>query len=146
MWGRVVLATFSATLLRLDSVLVSLLGVQTTENQVYFARDSGLMAPHFLIAPGCSSLLRISMAVVFATAVHGWFAIKPNANSVAVCVIAIFVVVVINVLRLGAFAYFPARVDDMHTGWIVSLIGWATIICIFGIIGFGMKREILPKN
>ncbi|MEO6311803.1 MAG: archaeosortase/exosortase family protein [Sphingomicrobium sp.] len=147
MWGRIALAMFSKTMLRIDAVLVGLLGIRTSENQVFFAVDPGpTMAPHFLIAPGCSSLHSISMAVVFCTVVHGWFGIRATLKSLLVCLAAVVAVVAINVLRLGAFSYFPAYFDEIHKGWIASLIAWVTVAVIVTIVSFGMKREILRQD
>lgn len=146
LWGRIVLAIFSGTLLRIDSFLVGLLGLRTSGNRIYFLNDAGSLGSYFLVAPGCSSLHSISAAVVFSTVVHAWFGVRPTLQSLLVCLAAIVAVVMVNVLRLGSFAVFPDHFEEIHVGWIGSLVGWATIVVIVGIVGWGMRREIAPRD
>lgn len=146
LWGRVVLALFSRTLLRLDGALVSLFGVRSDENQLFFARDPGAMDPSFVVAPGCSSLHSISIVLVFCALIHGWFNIRVTRKSLLVGAIAVATVVFINTLRLAAFAFFPAYFEEIHTGWIASAIAWTTILAIVAVVCLGMKREILQES
>ncbi|MEO6361189.1 MAG: archaeosortase/exosortase family protein [Sphingomicrobium sp.] len=146
LWGRVILAMFSGTFLRLDSILVGMFGLKTNDNEVFFAGNGGALGPTFGVAPGCSSLHSISMALIFSTVVHGWFGIKPSRKSIAVAVLAALVVTLINVARLAAIGFFPHRFDDIHGGWIASVIAWATIAVVIAIISIGMKREITCKG
>lgn len=142
LWGRVLLALFSRPLLRLDSALVSVFSVPSDDNRLFFVRDPGSLGSSFIVAPGCSSLHSISIALVFSTLVHCWFGIRPSRKSVAVAAVAIVAVIMINTLRLAAFAFFPQHFDAIHVGWIASTFAWATIGVIVIVIGLGMKREI----
>lgn len=146
LWGRILLAVFSRPLLRLDSQLVGLFGVESDDNRLFFVGDPGSLGSSFLVAPGCSSLHGISLALVFSTLVHGWFDIAPTRKSIALTAVAIVLVIMINTLRLAAIAFFPQYFEEIHAGWIASAIAWATIGVIVLVIGLGMKREIVRQR
>ena len=139
LWGRLILAAFSHPLLDLDAFLVSrIAGVAQEGNLVAFADGSGTMA----VAPGCSSLQGISLALVFWATVNQWFEVPIGRRSLAWLGAAVAATVAVNVLRIVALAHFPERFDSIHGGLGWHVAAWTTMILVAAICVYGARREI----
>ena len=139
LWGRLLLALFTHPLLDLDAFLVSrLAGVAQEGNVIAFADGSGAMA----VAPGCSSLQGISLALVFWATVNQWFEVPIGRRSLAWLAAAVAATVAVNVLRIAALAHFPAHFDSIHGGLGWHLAAWTTMILVAALCIFGARREI----
>ncbi len=138
-WGRLALALFSGPLLDADSFLVaSLFGMARVGNFISFADGSG----QFAVAPGCSSLQGISIAIVMWALVNQWFEVPFNRAALIALLAALSATVAINVLRIGAIGLFPAHFDEIHTGIGWHVFSWLTLISVAGICLYGARREI----
>ncbi len=139
LWGRLVLAAFSHPLLDLDAFLVSrIAGVAQEGNLIAFADGSGTMA----VAPGCSSLQGISLALVFWATVNQWFEVRFSRRSLAWLGAAVAATVAVNVLRIAALAHFPAHFDSIHGGLGWHAAAWTTMILVAVLCVYGARREI----
>jgi exosortase/archaeosortase family protein len=139
LWGRLVLAAFSHPLLDLDAFLVArLAGVAQDGNLIAFADGSGTMA----VAPGCSSLQGISLALVFWAAVNQWFEVPISRRSLAWLGAAVAATVAVNVLRIAALSHFPAHFDSIHGGLGWHVAAWTTMVLIAAACVYGARREI----
>ncbi|MGZ8286466.1 MAG: hypothetical protein ACXW27_14760 [Allosphingosinicella sp.] len=139
LWGRLVLATFSHPLLDIDAFLVArLAGVAQDGNLIDFADGSGTMA----VAPGCSSLQGISLALVFWATVNQWFEVPIGRRSLAWLGAAAAATVAVNVLRIAALSRFPAHFDSIHGGLGWHVAAWTTMILVAVICVYGARREI----
>jgi exosortase/archaeosortase family protein len=138
-WGRLALALFSGPLLDADSFLVaSLFGMGRVSNFISFADGSG----QFAVAPGCSSLQGMSIAIVMWALVNQWFKVPFSRSALIALLAALTVTVAINVLRIGAIGLFPAHFDAIHTGIGWHVFSWLTLISVAGICLYGARREI----
>ena len=138
-WGRLALALFSGPLLDADSFLVaSLFGMERVSNFISFADGSG----QFAVAPGCSSLQGISIAIVMWALVNQWFDVPFTRAAFVALLAALAVTVAINVLRIGAIGLFPAHFDEIHTGIGWHVFSWLTLVSVAGICLYGARREI----
>jgi exosortase/archaeosortase family protein len=141
-WGRLALALFSGPLLDADSFLVaSLFGMGRVSNFISFADGSG----QFAVAPGCSSLQGMSIAIVMWALVNQWFDVPFSRSALIALLAALTVTIAINVLRIGAIGLFPTHFDEIHTGIGWHLFSWLTLISVAGICLYGARREIFQR-
>jgi len=141
-WGRLALALFSGPLLDADSFLVAtLFGMGRVGNFISFADGSG----QFAVAPGCSSLQGMSIAIVMWALVNQWFEVPFSRSALIALLAALAVTVAINVLRIGAIGLFPAHFDQIHTGIGWHVFSWLTLISVAGICLYGARREIYQR-
>jgi len=139
LWGGLILAAFSHPLLDLDAFFVSrIAGVAQEGNLIAFADGSGTMA----VAPGCSSLQGISLALVFWATVNQWFEVPVGTRSFAWLGAAVAATVAVNVLRIAALAHFPVHFDSIHGGLGWHVAAWTTMMLIAAICVWGARREI----
>jgi exosortase/archaeosortase family protein len=138
-WGRLLLAVFGRPLLDLDALFVStLLGVARVGNLIW-SEEAGMRV---IIAPGCSSLQGISLAVVFWATVNQYFAVRFDRRAAGYGLAALAATVLVNVVRMGGMLTYPEHFVLIHTGWVSSLLMWATLLLVVGICVFGARREI----
>lgn len=138
-WGRLVLGVFSRHFLFVDAFFVNnVIGSRQSGNTIAFIGAPGSI----IVAPGCSSLQGISLAVVFWVTVNQWFAIKTTYRSLIYCVLALMGAVAINVLRLAALVRFPAHFDEIHVGWGAQVASYSTMLVIVATVLWGARREI----
>lgn len=141
LWGRLLLAMGSDVFLTGEGAVVSLVtGTGGVGNTVQFA-DEG----YFTVAPGCSSLQGVSLAVVLWVAVTQYFeiALKPRlwltlAGMVTVTIAA-------NVARLSAIALFPEHFATLHDGWGAAGFGWVAFIGILVVMGLGARHALVAR-
>lgn len=139
LWGGLILAAFSHPLLDLDAFFVSrIAGVAQEGNLIAFADGSGTMA----VAPGCSSLQGISLALVFWATVNQWFEVPVGMRSLAWLGAAVAATVAVNVLRIAALAHFPAHFDSIHGGLGWHFAAWTTMMLVAALCVWGARREI----
>lgn len=140
LWGRIGLAWGAGPLLQADARFVALLsGMRSAGNAVYFADGT-----NFLIAPGCSSLHGISLALILWTTVVQYFAISPGRRAWLTLALAVVGSVVVNGLRLSVIAWRPREFDYWHTGTGGALFGWLALIVIVAVVyrGLGDARRL----
>jgi exosortase/archaeosortase family protein len=138
-WGRVLLATFSRPLLDLDALFVSAaLGVEHRGNLLW----SGDSLTRLVVAPGCSSMQGMSLALVFWATVNQLFEVPFGRRAAIACLLALAATVAINVLRIGAMLRFPEHLAAIHTGWGFHLSMWVTLAAVVAICLWGGRREI----
>lgn len=134
LWGRMLLAWGSGPLLAGDAQFVALLaGTQSAGNGVSFADGT-----RFVIAPGCSSLHGVSLALILWTTVVQYFAIAPGRRAVLTLGSAIIGSIAVNGLRLAVIAWNPQDFAWWHLGTGGALFGWLALIVIAGIIFWGL--------
>lgn len=144
LWGRLILALFSRSLLHVDAFFVTnFVGAEQTGNRVSFIDQS---YGGFVVAPGCSSLQGMSLAFVFWATLTQWYRVPLNLRSALWCAAAVVATIAINVLRMGAIAHFPEHFDAIHTGWGWHLASWTTLAAIVAITVYGARDEIFERG
>lgn len=140
-WTRILFAAFSDTILHLDARLVSwIVGTVPVGNVVPLADGSGSL----FIAPGCSSLSNLSLAILSAAvfvAVRGgrW---RPSA--IGWTFASAVGVVVINVARIGWIGLDPSHYDLIHGPVGSTIAGWLTfaVIVTIGYLRIGRDAPL----
>ena len=142
-WGRLLLALFARDLLFVDAFVAGrLIGNAQSGNLIAFSGSPGAI----VVAPGCSSLQGMSLALVFWTAVTQWFEVKVTAASLAWCAAALAAAFAINVARLAALVNFPAHFDAIHAGWGWQIASWTTLAAIAAIVLWGARRDVFAPR
>lgn len=142
-WGRLVMAVFSRPLLDLDAMFVSgLLGSEHQGNMLWYQGDP----TRLVVAPGCSSLQGMSLALLFWAIVNQLFKVPFGWRPALWCLAALAATIGINVLRIGAMLRFPAHLAEIHTGWGFHLSMWATLVAVGLICLFGARREVFRRD
>ena len=136
LWGRLVLAWGAGPLLAADARFVGLFaGVGSAGNSVSFADGAG-----FAIAPGCSSLHGISLALILWTTTVQYFAIPISARVWLTLALALLVSLLVNASRLAVIAWNPRQFDFWHTGGGSALFGWIALGAIVAVVYGGLGR------
>jgi exosortase/archaeosortase family protein len=140
LWGRLTLAVFSRPLLDLDALFVSrLIGAEQQGNMLI----SG--ATRLIVAPGCSSMQGLSLALLFCVTFSQLFEIRFDRRAASWFAAALAATVAINVLRIGAMLRFPQHLAEIHHGWGYQLSMWATLAAVAAICVFGARRELFRR-
>lgn len=138
-WGRLLLGLFSRELLFIDAFFVShLAGSVQVGNIIPFKDFPGFI----IVAPGCSSLQGISLAIVFWAMINQWFGMRTTLLSLMWCGFALLAAFAINIIRLSALIHFPLYFDEIHVGWGAQLTSIATMLAIVGVVLWGARREV----
>lgn len=134
-WGRLFLALGSGPLLSADAWFVSQVsGMSAQGNTVSFADGKP-----FLIAPGCSSLHGISLALILWATVVAWFDYRVTARLRWTLVLAVVAAVLVNAARLTMIAWYPRDFDYWHVGPGASIFGWLTLAAVMGVVYQGIS-------
>lgn len=139
LWGRLLLATFSRPLLDIDAIFVAgTLGVEHQGNMIWSADR----ATRLIVAPGCSSMQGMSLAIVFWATINQLFRVPFGWKAVGYCLAALAATIAVNVLRIGAMLRWPEHLDAIHHGWGMQIAMWTTLALVVGICLFGARREV----
>lgn len=137
-WGRVVLALGAGPLLAADARFVATIsGLQSDGNSVFFPGGG-----YFLIAPGCSSLHGISLALILWTTVASWFDLAITARLCIVLALAVAASVLVNGIRLALIGFNPDEFDYWHVGGGSVIFGWIALLALTGVIYFGTRNSL----
>lgn len=137
-WGHLFLALGAGPLLSADAWFVSQVsGMNAHGNTVSFADGK-----QFLIAPGCSSLHGISLALILWTTAVAWFDCEVTARLRWTLVLAVAAAVLVNAVRLTMIAWYPRDFDYWHTGGGASLFGWLALVAVMGVVYRGISGVI----
>jgi exosortase/archaeosortase family protein len=137
-WGRLLLGVFSRPLLDLDALFVShLLGAVHEGNMIW--SEAGRRV---VVAPGCSSIQGMSLALVFWATVNQYFRVGFGWRAAGYCAAAVAATIAINVIRIAGMLQWPEYFDIIHTGWGYHLLMWTTLVLVVAICLHGARREI----
>lgn len=143
LWGRLILALFSGPLLDLDAAFVSgVVGAQQQGNMLWLDEGGGA---RLVVAPGCSSMQGMSLALLFWAMVNQLFGVRFGWKPALWCLAALAATVAINVARIGAMLRYPAHLDSIHTGLGYHLSMWLTLAAVAAICLWGARREIFGR-
>jgi exosortase/archaeosortase family protein len=109
-WGRLFLQNSGSSILTLDAAAVSFLTGMGHQSNVVETAGSG----HLWIAPYCSSLSNISLALLCSALVVQWRDLAWTKEQFARCLLAIVLVVVINDVRISIMVLRPDLYETVH--------------------------------
>lgn len=133
-WGRVFLALGAGPLLAADAQFVSLIsGLPANGNELQFADGT-----HFVVAPGCSSLHGISLALILWVTAVAWFDFRLTARLRWTLAAAIVASVLVNGARLAVIAWYPRDFDFWHEGNGAAAFGWIALVAVTAVVYRGL--------
>lgn len=137
-WGRIFLALGAGPLLSADARFVSLVsGMAADGNVVSFADGD-----RFMIAPGCSSLHGISLALILWTTAIAWFRLPVTRSLIWALFGAVLASIAVNGARLTMIAWHPEHFDYWHIGAGGSLFGWIGLFAVLGVVYRAVKGAL----
>jgi len=135
-WGRIALFWGAGPLLSADARFVALIaGTGSSGNTVSFVDGT-----RFMIAPACSSLHGVSLALILWTTVVQYFAIPIDRRVWVTLVFAVVASIAVNGLRLSVIAFNPHDFDYWHVGTGGALFGWIALAAVVGVIYRGLNN------
>ncbi len=142
-WSRILFALLSDTILAADAFLVSTaIGTERSGNVFETADGTGAI----WIAPGCSSLANVSLAILcwtlFVNARPG-NRIKAT-NAVVWCGLSATVVIAINVGRMALVGLEPQFYEAVHGRVGSAIAGWLTLGAMVAISFRGIRPQYSP--
>jgi exosortase/archaeosortase family protein len=141
--GPILLAWFAPLILGLDAHLAAMLvGAPVSGNVI---RNIGIIHSIY-IAPGCSSLHNMSLAVLLWATLLQLFRMRLTPYLVAVGVTGALAMALVNIVRIAAVARYPASYTYLHSGTGAELFGWASLIAAAIIIGGGILVSPHPRD
>jgi exosortase/archaeosortase family protein len=138
-WGHLLFAMLSDLILQGDAMLVGwLLGTHRLGNAVQLANGSG----YLWIAPPCSSLANISLAVLcwvmFTKVVNRPGSVRDIGWVVTACT----AVVAINVTRISLIGLYPHQYELLHGPIGMAVANWIILGATVGICLLGVRRDL----
>jgi hypothetical protein len=134
-WARLLFAILSDTILQGDAILVGwLVGTPRIGNAIQLADGSG----YLWIAPACSSLANISLAILCWVTVSKGVGRSGSLWDAGWVALACAAVVAINVTRISLIGFYPGYFDLLHgpVGATVAsslTLGITVALCLFAI-------------
>jgi exosortase/archaeosortase family protein len=142
-WGRLLFATMSDIILKGDALLVSwIVGSSRVGNVVQFADGSG----YLWIAPACSSLANISLAILCWTTFSRILNRHGSPNDVLWVLGASATVVAINVIRISLIGLHPEYYELIHGPLGSTAANWLTFAAMSAICLFGVRHDLPPSR
>ena len=142
-WGRLLLALLSHSLLAADTWFVATL-FGTAQHGNFIA--SGSAGGGITVAPGCSSLQGMSLAFVFWALVNQYYRVPFTPASLGWLGAALAATIALNVLRIGAMVIFPEHLAMLHGGIGWHFFAWTTLIAVAAICLFGARDVVFARD
>lgn len=139
-WSRILFALLSGPILSADAVLVSaVIGTQRIGNVFETIDGTGAI----WIAPGCSSLANVSLAILcwtlFSNAGAG--PVARTTTGLFWCGLAAAAVIAINVGRMAAVGLEPRFYEAVHGPLGNTIAGWLTLGAMAAICFRGVRHD-----
>lgn len=135
-WSKILMSAMSDMILRFDAALAGiLLNAERTGNAVAFADGSG----HFWIAPECSSLANISIAIL-CWVVLGQGVSDRRPPGFGYCAAAIVAVVTLNVARIALTGISRTHYVILHGPVGDFVFDFLSVAAMAAILALGWRR------
>lgn len=142
-WGRVLLHLAGDLVLGADAVLVAWLARSPRfGNTVQLADGTG----HIWIAPACSSVANVSLAVLCWVLFAQLRGLRWSAANAGWCLLACLAVVGINVARIGLVVLNRDHYDLVHGTVGAAVAGALTAAATVAICAYGVRRGRLAQG
>ncbi|MCB8818943.1 hypothetical protein [Microvirga rosea] len=135
-WSKLLFALMSDTLLQGDAALVGwFLGTPRVGNAIEFADGSG----YLWIAPGCSSLANVSLAILCWITVTKTIGYPASRRDLFWVFAACLSVIGINVTRISLIGFYPQYFDILHGPIGATVASWLILGATLGICLLGTR-------
>jgi hypothetical protein len=144
LWGPALMDVFATPILRADAILVStLIGTDRVGNVFSGALGADGSPTHFAIAPPCSSLHGMSIAVLAWITISNALGSAWSARHLAWGLLAAVAVLAVNVSRLSLIGLFPAYYLTIHGSPGSEIAAWLSLTLVVAISILGISRGAL---
>jgi exosortase/archaeosortase family protein len=141
-WGRLLFAALSDPILQADAVLIAaVVGTERVGNAIQLADGSG----YLWIAPACSSLTNMSLAVLCWVMVSRVGNHASSLRDVCWVLAACSAVVAINVVRISLLGLYPEHFELIHGPVGLTVASWLILGATLGLCLLGVRHE-LPRH
>ncbi|ANY78235.1 hypothetical protein BB934_08310 [Microvirga ossetica] len=141
-WSRLLFAALSGSILQADAALVGwLVGTPRLGNAIQFVDGSG----YLWIAPGCSSLANVSLAILCWVTVAKVSDRHGSLRDLGWVALACMAVVVINVTRISLLGLYPEHFDLIHGAVGATVASWLILGATVAICLFGARRDVAAR-
>jgi hypothetical protein len=142
-WSRLLFVILSEFILQADATLVGwLVGTSRVGNAVQFVDGSG----YLWIAPRCSSLANISLAILCWVTVTKALDRPSSLWHVGWVALACMAVITINVTRVSLMGLYPDHFDLIHGPVGATMANWLTLGVTVAICLIGAGRNHMAKT
>ena len=143
LWGPLSLSLLGPEITRIEALIVGTVTGLPTQGNVYLAVDGHTT---FIVAGGCSALANISLTLLVTAVLTQLLDIPLSRRLVPVVLTAVLATIAVNSARLAAVGYFPQHFEYLHVGFGRQLFGWAGLIAMGAVVGFGLYRAARPAD
>ena len=141
-WGRALLLCLSEPILGSDALLISwFTGAERAGNALRFADGNGSL----WIAPGCSSLSNVSLAILCWVLVAQSRGLTWSLRNVRWCLTVCFSVIAINVIRIGLMVMHKDYFDLIHGPAGAAVSNWLIVAVVLAGCLYGTRRGRLAR-
>ncbi|MBF9233913.1 hypothetical protein [Microvirga alba] len=138
-WGRLLFAMLSDLILQGDAALVGwVLGTPRVGNAIQFADGEG----YLWIAPACSSLANISLAILCWVTLGKVLGRPSSLRDIVWVLVACAAVVAINVTRISLIGLYREHFELIHGPVGSTVASWIILAVTVGVCLIGMRREL----
>lgn len=142
-WSRMLFSAFSDLILRCDAALVGwMIGTPRLGNAIAFADGTGFL----WIAPGCSSLANMSLALLCWVMFAQYRDIRPSAGSLGWGALACAAVLAINVGRLSLIGLHRDQYELLHGPVGATVANWLTVGATLAICWLGVRHDRFARR
>lgn len=139
-WGHLLLSVASGPILATDALLVGwLAGADTIGNLVRFGDGTG----YVWIAPSCSSLANLSLAVLCWTLFSQSRGLGRSWAGAGWCLLACLSVVAINVTRISLMVLYRGYFELIHGPAGAAAASWLSVAAVLGVCLYGTRHDRL---
>jgi exosortase/archaeosortase family protein len=134
LWGRLLLMGAGGPVLGADAVLIGWLsGTAQSGNTVQFADGSGFV----WIAPGCSSLSNVSLAMLCWVLLAQWRNVPWSPRTIGWCGLACLAAIAVNVTRISLMVRYPEHFDLIHGPTGAGIASVVSLLAVVGVSAWG---------
>jgi len=142
-WSRIVFALFSNSILEFDAALVGwVVGTERAGNAIAFTDGSG----YLWIAPSCSSLANISLAILCSVLFAQLTQAGQSLRQATWAALACLAVLTINVVRLSLIGMYSQYFDLLHGPIGATVANWTTLLAVVGICSLGSRPRVAARR
>ncbi len=137
-WARLLFAALSDIILQADAVLAGwLIGTYRVGNAIEFADGSG----YLWIAPACSSLSNMSLAILCWVVTTRAVSHPRSVRDIGWIALALAAVIAINVTRISLMGLYPTHFDLIHGPVGATVASWMSLGVIVAICLFAIRHD-----
>jgi hypothetical protein len=142
-WSRVLFSVVSDYYLAFDATLVGwILGTERTGNAIAFSDGTG----YLWIAPACSSLANVSVAILCWVIFTQTFYRRRPLRHALWAVAASAAVIAINVARLTLIGMYSQQFGLLHGSVGATAANWLTFAAVIGCSAFGVRHDLSVRH